>query len=400
MPGSSGLHGYRADVAFDGDRFLDGGALVLVDGARIVGVEPARTDPPDDVPVTVLPGGTLVPGFVDTHTHLCGDGGNDALTRLETLPDDAVDTVVRASLAAQLAAGVTAVRDLGDARWAVVDRHRKLASGPTVVASGPPITVPGGHCFYLGGEASGRDALVAAVRERAERGADVVKVMTSGGMLTAQTDVTAPQFPLEDLRALVDAAHDAGLQVTGHAHAARAVEDCLAAGVDGIEHCSNITGAGQHASAEVLERLAASGVAVCPTLGRFPGLAYPAPIAALMDQLAISEETILANTAALLAAGVRIVSGADSGIYPDKAHGVMPWSLVWYARAGASPAEMLTSGTGRAADVVGLGGRTGRLRAGLDADLLLLDGDVRSDPLAVTRVRSVVSRGLLVRSDV
>ena len=394
------MRAYRAGVAFDGDRFLDGGALVLVDGGRIVGVEPARTDPPDGVPVTDLPGGTLVPGFVDTHTHLCGDSGNEALTRLETLTDDAVDDVVRASLAAQLDAGVTAVRDLGDARWAVVDRHRGHDEGPTVVASGPPVTVPGGHCFYLGGEASGRDALVTAVRARAGRGADVVKIMTSGGMLTAQTDVTAPQFALDDLRAMVDAAHDAGLPVTGHAHAARAVEDCVAAGVDGIEHCSNITGAGQHATPELLERLAASGIAVCPTLGRFPGIDYPAPISALMAQLAISEETILENTATLLAAGVRIVSGADSGIYPDKAHGVLPWSLVWYARAGADPAEMLTSGTGRAADVVGLGDRTGRLRPGLDADLLLLDGDVRADPLAVTRVRTVVSRGRVVRSDV
>lgn len=394
------MRAYRAGVAFDGDRFLDGGALVLVDGGRIVGVEPARTDPPDGVPVTDLPGGTLVPGLVDTHTHLCGDSGNEALTRLETLADDAVDDVVRASLAAQLDAGVTAVRDLGDARWAVVDRHRGHDEGPTVVASGPPVTVPGGHCFYLGGEASGRDALVTAVRARAGRGADVVKIMTSGGMLTAQTDVTAPQFALDDLRAMVDAAHDAGLPVTGHAHAARAVEDCVAAGVDGVEHCSNITGAGQHATPELLERLAASGIAVCPTLGRFPGIDYPAPISALMAQLAISEETILENTATLLAAGVRIVSGADSGIYPDKAHGVLPWSLVWYARAGAAPAEMLTSGTGRAADVVGLGDRTGRLRPGLDADLLLLDGDVRADPLAVTRVRTVVSRGRVVRSDV
>lgn len=393
-----GLQAFRADVAFDGDRFLDGGALVLVADGRVVGVEPARTDPPDGVPVTHLPGGTLVPGFVDTHTHLCGDSGDEALTRLATLDDDSVDDVVRTSLAAQLAAGVTAVRDLGDARWAVVDRHRRHDDAPTVVASGPPITVPGGHCFYLGGEASGREALVAAVRERAERGADVVKIMTSGGMLTAQTDVTAPQFALDDLRAMVDAAHDAGLRVTGHAHAARAVEDCVEAGVDGIEHCSNITGSGQHAAPEALERLAASGIAVCPTLGRFPGVDHPAPISALMTQLAISEETILANTAALLAAGVRIVSGADSGIYPDKAHGVLPWSLVWYARAGADAAEVLTSGTGRAADVAGLGGRTGRLRPGLDADLLLLDGDVRTDPLAVTQVRTIVMRGDVIRS--
>jgi imidazolonepropionase-like amidohydrolase len=219
-------------------------------------------------------------------------------------------------------------------------------------------------------------------------------------MLTAQTDVTLPQFPLDDLRAVVDAAHDAGLPVTGHAHAVRAVEDCVAAGVDGIEHCSNITGTGQHATPELLERLAASGIAVCPTLGRFPGVDYAPHVTDVMTGLGLSEETVDANVRDLIEAGVRIVGGADSGIYPAKAHGVLPWGLVAYVRCGASVTEMLASGTGRAADVVGLGDRTGRLRPGLDADLLLLDGDVRTDPLAVTRVRTVVSRGRVVRSDV
>lgn len=387
------MHAYRAERAFDGDRRLDGGALVLVDGGRIVGVEPASAAPPDGCPVTHLPGTTLMPGLVDTHVHLCGDSGPAALDHLHEQDDAALDAVVRRSLAEHLAAGVTAVRDLGDARFAVVDRHRGHPDGPTVVASGPPVTVPGGHCWPMGGEAAGADALRAAVRERAERGADVVKVMTSGGMMTPGTDVTAPQYGLDDLRVVVEAAHAAGLPATGHAHAASAVALCVEAGFDGIEHCSCLTGDGIALPAGVAERLARAGTAVCPTLGRRPGVVTPPRVQEQLDRLGISYELIVEHVARLAAAGVRVLSGADTGIGPEKPHGVLPWGVVDLVGAGVPPVAALASATGDAADAIGLGARTGRLRAGLDADLLLVDGDPTRDVTAVTRPRLVVSRG-------
>src|SRR4051794_72262 len=181
------MHAYRAARAFDGEHLLRDGALVLVDGGAIVAVEPAATPAPAGCPVTELPGATLLPGLIDAHVHLCGDAGPRALDQLPELTDDELDAMVTASLEAQLAAGVTAVRDLGDARWAVVDRHRGRDDGPTVVASGPPITSAGGHCAGMGGEAAGDEALRRAVRERAEHGADVVKIMTSGGLVVAHT---------------------------------------------------------------------------------------------------------------------------------------------------------------------------------------------------------------------
>ena len=110
---------------------------------------------------------------------------------------------------------------------------------PWIVASGPPITTPGGHCGYLGGEVSGADEIVAAVRERVERRVDVVKVMASGGMATTGSDVFVPQFLIEELRLLVEQAHAAGLPVTAHAHSAAAVDQGVAAGVEGIEHASS-----------------------------------------------------------------------------------------------------------------------------------------------------------------
>src|SRR5919202_501325 len=241
MAAPTARRAYRAEVAFDGDRPRPRGALVLVEAGRIVGVEDADFPVPAGWEVTSLPGTTLLPGLIETHAHLCGDGGPRALEQLPELTDAQLDEIVLRSLRTQLAAGVTAIRDLGDARWAVLERHRSHPDGPTVVASGPPITTPGGHCWFMGGEAQGARRLRDAVRERVERGADVVKVMTSGGLMTATTDATACQYSLGDLRLLVDAAHGTGLPVTAHAHAVAAVEQCLDAGVDGIEHGSCLT---------------------------------------------------------------------------------------------------------------------------------------------------------------
>ena len=160
------MQGFRASAAFDGTRFLPGGVLVLVADGRIVGVEPGDFPPPSDCAVTHLPGSTLLPGLVDAHVHLCGDSSPRALDQLPELDDDDLDAVIAAAMAAQLAGGVTAVRDLGDVHWTVAERHLATGEGPTVVASGPPITSPGGHCAGMGGEAQGLDGLRRAVRQR------------------------------------------------------------------------------------------------------------------------------------------------------------------------------------------------------------------------------------------
>src|SRR5262249_34400940 len=154
--------------------------------------------------------------------------------------DERVDAVIEAGLRAQLAAGVTTVRDLGDRRWVTLGWRDRIAdgtagvAGPTIVAAGPPITPPAGHCWHMGGEAADAEALRAAVREHAERGADIIKVMASGGVMTAGTEVLACQYTVEELRTVADEAHARGLAVTAHAHGLPAVVHAMDAGVDGI----------------------------------------------------------------------------------------------------------------------------------------------------------------------
>jgi imidazolonepropionase-like amidohydrolase len=386
---------YRADAAFDGEQVIAGGALVLVRDGVIIGVEPGSAPAPDDCAVTYLPGTTLLPGLIDTHSHLCGNDQPDALERLPTLSPDELDQTVTAALTAQLAAGVTAVRDLGDHRWAVVDRHRKRPDGPTVVASGPPITSVGGHCASMGGEASDIDGLRRAVRERAERRADLIKVMASGGVLTPNTDIAACQFTLDQLRAVVDEAHRLGLPVTAHAHALTAVEQCVAAGVDSIEHCSCIGESGMHTPPHLAAAIAAADITVCPTLGHDPTVmaALPPAMLALAERGGVTVEQRLAQVGELHRAGVSFVSGADSGINPVKPHGILPRAVIELVAAGVPPTAAIASATGLAAQACGLAQQTGRLRAGLNADLLVVDGDPSTDITAIGNVRAVISRG-------
>jgi imidazolonepropionase-like amidohydrolase len=287
---------------------------------------------------------------------------------------------------------VTTVRDLGDAGYATLAR-RTDPDAPTILASGPPITSIGGHCAVMGGEASGIDGLRHAVRERAERAVDVVKVMTSGGVMTPGTNVAACQFTLDELRAVVAEAHDFGLPVTGHAHALAAVEMCVDAGVDGIEHCTCLTASGMQTPPELVDRLAAAGTLVCPTIGLVLGAEIPPHVQAVMERMGFTPEDRVAQTGVLYRGGVRLISGTDSGINGAKPHGMLAESLISLAAAGVPAGEVLASATSGAARDLGLGTHRGVLRAGLDADLVFVDGNPLEDLTALRSVRRVVLRG-------
>lgn len=303
-----------------------------------------------------------------------------------------MSAVVATSLRQHLRAGVTTVRDLGDHRWTVVDGG-PWPNGPTVVASGPPITTPRGHCWSMGGEASGTGELRCAVRERAERGAAVVKVMGSGGALTPGTDMQACQFTADELRTVVEDAHRCGLPVVVHAHPARGMVNALDAGVDGIEHCSCITPTGFRTPAGLGERLAAAGTFVGPTIGAAPGVEPPAPVRAVLERIGATYESRLPQVAGLHAAGVTLISGLDADIGPGKRHGLLRLAVVDLVRCGVPAAAALASATSVAAHACGLAGRTGRLAAGLDADLLLVGADPLADITALALPVAVVSRG-------
>jgi imidazolonepropionase-like amidohydrolase len=395
----SGVFALRAAKAFDGERLLPGGAMLLVEGGRIVGVEGAGFAVPDGVEVVDVPRGTLLPGLINAHVHLCGDSQVDALERLPQFSAEHLQEVITTARDEQLASGVCTVRDLGDDRWALVGRRDAApAAGaqPHIVASGPPITSIGGHCWMMGGEVSGTDALRAAVAERAERKVDVVKIMASGGAMTPGTDIAGTQFTLEELRCVVDESHRHGRAVTAHAHAKVAVEQAIDAGVDGIEHCTCVTAESSDFSAELMGRLRDRGIAVCPTLGRALDVTPPPRVLEIMARFGLSNERRVRDVAAAHAAGVWIVSGDDAGINHGKRHGVFAEAVVSLHDGGVSVADSLASATSVAAKACGLDARKGRLAAGYDADLLVVDGDATVDPTALRSVAMVLLGGTLV----
>ena len=306
-----------AGHAFDGSRFLTGGAQVLVDGGRIVAVEPHRSPHPADWPVIDRPSGTVLPGLIDTHVHLVGGGEPDALALDGGRSGTQREQVIRRSLQQHLEQGVTTIRDLGDTRWAVLDREAQDGE-PSVVGSGPPITSPGGHCAAMGGEASSAAALGALVAQRHERGAQVVKIMVSGGAMTACLDLLELQFGLDDVRLVVDEAHRRGLPVTAHAHSVPSVEVGIAAGVDGIEHCTCLTARGIQAPPALIDALAARGIQVCPTFGRLPGLPPSPQGLEVMRRTGMTFRARFEQVGKLFAAGVPILAGFRRGHPPGQ----------------------------------------------------------------------------------
>jgi imidazolonepropionase-like amidohydrolase len=307
--------------------------------------------------------------------------------------------LVAAALAAMTASartaargGVTTVRDLGDRGYLAVALRGAVAADPTlpeIHASGPPITTPGGHCHFLGGAAAGVAGVRAAVREHAERGVDIIKIMSSGGNLTPGSRAEVPQYTLEELRAAVDEAHRHQLPITAHAHAPQAIVDGLEAGMDCFEHLSFMTADGVDPIPDaVLTGLLSRDVTVSLTLGvvPVPGLALPPAIASRLP-------AILANNARLVDAGVRVIAGTDAGIGPIKPPDVVRHAVANFEQLGMSRAEALSTCTAKAAAALGLGDRKGSLRAGYDADVLAVGGNPLEDLAALHDIRAVYLRG-------
>jgi imidazolonepropionase-like amidohydrolase len=352
---------------FDGDTFVDHPVHVVVDNGRIV-----RVGDPGDVQVIDLGEVTLLPGLVDTHTHLAFDPAANLLDDMTSTSDETLLARMRAHVQAAHRAGITTLRDLGDRGYL------SLALRPDVLVAGPPITSEQGHCWFLGGAVAGSEVR-AAVRDHVDRGVDVIKVMVTGGHVTPGSAAHESQFDLAALRSIVDEAHAAGLRVTGHAHGGQGIADAVRAGMDGIEHGTFLTPTGAMPDWAVVAEMAAAEVYVGVTLGgtvRSPRLAAVQRMYARMRR-----------------EGVRLVCASDAGV-GRKTHDLLPRVVAEFAEfTEATNVEALRAVTSLAADSCGAGERKGRIRAGYDADLLAVAGDPVRDLAALADVRVVYGGG-------
>jgi imidazolonepropionase-like amidohydrolase len=386
--------GIRAERVFDGVSLVAGRPLVLIDGQRVVAVQ-AGGQPPAGMEVIDLGAATLLPGLIEAHLHLALDASDDPVGRLAAAGDAQVLGRMRVAARSCLDAGITTVRDLGDRGYLALRLREECASdpaaGPHVVAAGPPITTPRGHCWYLGGEAEGADGIRAAVGAHAERGVDVIKVMASGGGLTPGTRLDQAQYGLGELRAAVEEAHRQGLPATAHAHAVPAIADAVAAGFDMIEHCTFVTADGPRADPDVIDAIARAGIVVSVLVGRLPAVQPPPQVAAALPLI----DAVIRQ---LCEAGIPVVCGTDAGVGPPKPHDVLPCGVAGLAAIGGySPIEALRAATSAAARACGVGARKGRIAPGFDADLLAVDGDPLTDLAALRAVKAVFRSGRQVR---
>ncbi|GAA3828279.1 amidohydrolase family protein [Streptomyces phyllanthi] len=373
-------------------RYLEDGA-VLIEGDSITAVGPRRQlveQAGTDVAHLAFPEATVVPGLIDAHVHLTFDGGADPVTTLSEASDESLLTDMRHRAEQLLASGVTTVRDLGDRNGLALRLDEEIAQGiapgPRIVCAGTPATPPGGHCHFLGGEVSGVAEVRDLVRRNIAAGAGVIKAMVTGGGLTKDGPKSwQSQFTPDELQALVDEAHQAGVPVAVHAHGTDGITAAVEAGVDTIEHCTWMTSDGFDLRQDVLKRIIDEGIAVCPAvsphwqmLPRFFGEERAAAMFDLVRQMA--------------EAGVKLIAGTDAGVQRAGFDGLVP-ALSFYAHLGLPNSRILDMATTAAASALGLGETTGRLAPGFRADLLVVDGDPLTDLGPLQAVRAVVAAG-------
>ncbi|HET8989470.1 MAG TPA: amidohydrolase family protein [Humibacillus sp.] len=383
------MRALRASQAFDGERFV-GPVDVILDGSHVIEVAPWR-EHGSGVAVEDLGDATLLPGLIDAHQHLSWDCSPDPFGWHDASDNATLLETARANARRALAAGITTVRDLGARGRVSLQLRDELAAdrvaGPRILAAGPALTTPGGHCHFLGGECADAAALGDAVTGLVDAGADVIKVMATGGNVTPGSLPHEAQFGVDELRRVVEVAHAAGLPVAAHAHGTGGVANALEAGVDTIEHCSFMTAEGVAQDPELIARLASHGTPVVLTAGNLPGPLPPTLVSRL--------PALLAHIRALLDAGVRLVLATDAGIAPVKPHDVLPLAVTQAVElVGVPVAEALAMCTSRAADALAIGGEAGRVKAGQPADLLVVEGRLDHDPKAVLRPVRVLRRGV------
>jgi imidazolonepropionase-like amidohydrolase len=376
---------------------ITGGTVVDADGTRSadVAVEDGEIVAIGDVPETEetidADGAFVTPGLIDAHVHLSMEAGPDPEANRDE-PVEHAAYVAAANLERALSAGVTTVRDLGARGEVAVQAREAVADGtldgPRVHAARQNVVMTGGHGHWFGREADGPTEVRTAAREQLKGGADVVKCMATGGVLTEGAGIGAPELTPEELAALVDAAAAKGVPTAAHAHGATGIENAARAGITSVEH-------GTFMNRSTAETMAAEGTYWVPTASALHGIVDNGVEAGIPEwAVEKAEHAAEAFDEAFdhaLAADVDVAMGTDAGT-PFNAFADIPTELSYMVEHGLSPTQALEAATVNAADLLGLDD-VGLVAEGYRADLLVLTANPLADAEAWTDPEAVVADG-------
>ena len=375
--------------------------IVVITGDKITSLSGPT---PAGATLVELPGATLVPGLIDSHTHITFDPkfGYEELSI--SIPKEALIGAKNARIT--LEAGFTTIRNVGAHGFTDVALrdaiNEGMLPGPRILASGPLLGITGGHCdnnllpyeyhVQADGVADGIAAVQHQVRENIKYGADLIKICATGGVLSKGDDPQASQYTLEEMKAIVADAHRLGRKVAAHAHGAQGILWATEAGVDSIEH-------GSYINDECIAAMKQHGTYLVPTvylqtwmLENAQSIGLPPMYAGKMRQII---EIARKNLSHAFASGVKVAFGTDAAVYP---HGLNAHEFNEYVHMGMTPIQAIQTATVNAADLLGWSDRIGTLDTGKFADIVAVNGDPTKDVTMLEHPVFVMKGGVVYRN--
>jgi imidazolonepropionase-like amidohydrolase len=414
-PGSKTVY-IRAGHLFDStnDQLRENMVIVVL-GDRIQTIGPANAiSIPVDATVVDLSHATVLPGLIDCHTHLGARADRyDEIYNFKDTPfQSAFAGVVNARRT--LEAGFTSVRDVGSLPFLAVDLRNSINEGfipgPRIVASGPAITITGGHGdlnnfspqtrvsmfpeerdFAI---ADGVDQVRHVVRAQVKYGVDVIKILASGGVLSKGDSPGAPQFTFEELKAAAEEAHMAGRKIAAHAHGTQAIKNAILAGIDSIEHASLIDDEGIRLAKDHGTYLDMDIYNDDYILGKAVEFGLPKEN---VEKEKMVGRVQRENFQKAVKAGAKMAFGTDAGVYP---HGDNAKQFFYMVKFGMTPAQAIRAATSSAADLIGRSKDVGTLEPGKFADVIAVTGNPLQDVRALENVGFVMKGGEVVKDQI